>query len=95
LGEKSEPVTAVTAVTPGAETSSSLQKRVAELLADDAPAPIDNLSIGEAQAITLCLLTGESLSNTCRLVFGGKNGRYMAAVKDVRQRLAGVLGAAA
>lgn len=89
--EKVEPVTPVTPVTP--EMDVVIGARVRELLTDDDPSEIDGLTIGEVQSITLCLMYGESLSGTCRIVWNGKNGRYMDAVKTVRERLAGALGA--
>jgi hypothetical protein len=88
--EKSGPDAPVTPVT---EETASLEARIRELLTDNDPAPIDGLTVGEARAVTLCLMNGESLSGTCRLVWGGKNGRYMDAVKTVRAALAGTLGA--
>jgi hypothetical protein len=84
-----EPVQAVQA------TQTALADRVREMLRDETPSPAPDLTTGQAQAIALCLMSGQSLSATCRLVFGSKNGRTFDLVKDVQARLAGVLGAAA
>lgn len=76
------------AVTPVTAVSA----RARDFLNDTDPSPIDGLTVGQAQAIAYCLLAGESLSSTARIVFNGKNDRYFETVKAVRQELAGVLG---
>lgn len=67
--------------------------RIQEFLVDETASPIEGLSIGQAQAIALALLAGESLSQTTRLVFGDKNSRYFGLVKAVQGAMTDALGA--
>lgn len=70
-------VTTVTAVM-------DLEGRIQALLGDETPGSVGGLTIGQTQAILLCLLHGESLTQTCYRVLGGKNGRYLEQVKQVQ-----------